>query len=432
MPFEDDLGTALRRTGEDFTIDRHALVDAGEERGRRLVARRRAAVVGGSVLALALIATAGAYTGGLLDGPGGADGVRVAAQPTPAGGSGGSGGTGGGPDSGAGKGPRTGSGAVTAQRMMANLEKALAVEGGKVEARAGRGTESEGGAAVSGVYDDGKGKAAVNVSLSRVDPLGSQAAQLTQCGDKTIQGYDDCRTERLPDGSKLLVLKGYEYPDRRVDTKCWTAVLVTPAGFLVQASEWNASAEKDAPVTRPDPPLGSAQLKTLVTSQVWRPALNDLPPAEPDPVKPGAEPGTPLKDRSASDALESLLVPVGIPIASRGGEGSYGYAVLDDGKGYSLVQLNVSKGESTSGFSGADVTTESDGTRVRITQGPAGKGEGVVQWTVDTLRKDGLRVTVSAFNAGNQNGAPSRSTPAPTLERLKGIALAPGWNRDRN
>ncbi|MFC9586905.1 hypothetical protein ACFVJ8_29335 [Streptomyces yangpuensis] len=429
MPFEDDLGTALRRTGEDFTTDRHALVDAGEERGRRLVARRRAAVVGGSVLALALIATAGAYTGGLLDGPGGADGVQVAAQPTP---SGGSGETGGGPDSGAGKGSRTGSGAVSAERMMTNLVKALAGESGKLETRAGRGTDSEGGAVASGVYDDGKGKAAVSVSLSRVDPLGSQAGQLTQCGDKTVQGYDDCRTERLPDGSKLLILKGYEYADRRVDTKCWRAVLVTPAGFLVEASEWNAPAEKGAAVTRPDPPLGSAQLKTLVTSPVWHPALNDLPPAEPDPVQPGAGPGAPLKDRSAADALESLLAPVGIPIASRGGEGSYGYAVLDDGKGYSLVQLNVSRGESTSGFAGADVTTESDGTKVKITQGSAEKGEGVVQWTVDTLRKDGLRVTVSAFNTGNQNGGPTRRTPAPTLERLKGIALAPGWNRDRN
>ncbi|MFG2341575.1 hypothetical protein [Streptomyces yangpuensis] len=427
MPFEDDLGTALRRTGEDFTIDRHALVDAGEERGRRLVARRRAAVVGGSVLALALIATAGAYTGGLLDGPGGADGVQVAAPPTPnaTGGSGG-------PDSGTGKGPRTGSGAVSAERMMANLQKALAGESGKVEARAARGTESEGGAAVSGVYDDGKGKAAVSVSLSRVDPLGSQAAQLTQCGDKILQGYDDCRTEQLPDGSKLLLFKGYEYPDRRVDIKCWRAVLVTPAGFLVEASEWNAPAEKDAPVTRPDPPLGSAQLKTLVTSQVWRPALNDLPPAEPDPVQPGGGSGTALKDRSAADALESLLVPVGIPIESRGGEGSYGYAVLDDGKGYSLVQLNVSKGESTSGFAGADVTTEADGTKVKITQGSAEKGRGVVQWTVDTLRKDGLRVTVSAFNAANQSGAATRPKPAPTLEQLKEIVLAPGWNRDRN
>ncbi|MGW6612368.1 hypothetical protein ACWGA0_02725 [Streptomyces erythrochromogenes] len=429
MPFEDDLGAALRQTGDGFTADRHALVDAGEARGRRLVARRRAVVVGGSVLALALIGTAGAYTGGLLDGGAGADAVHVASPPTP---DGGAGGTGGGPDGGSGKGPRTGSGAVGAERMMVNLEKALAGGNGKLTAMQARGTESEGGAAVSGVYDDGKGKAALSLSLSRVDPKGSQAAQLTQCGDKNLQGYDDCRTERLPDGSKLLIFKGYEYPDRRVDTKCWRAVLVTPAGFMVEASEWNAPAEKDAPVSRPNPPLDSAQLKTLVASPVWHPALNDLPAAEPEQVPQGSEPGTALKDRSAADALESLLTPVGIPIASRGGEGSYGYAVLDDGKGTSLVQLNVSKGESTSGFTGAGVTTQADGTKVRITQGPAEKGKGVVQWTVDTLRGNGLRVTVSGFNTANQSGAATRPAPAVTLEQLKAIALAPGWNRDRN
>ncbi|MFB7169781.1 hypothetical protein ACFCYM_02965 [Streptomyces sp. NPDC056254] len=421
---------ALRQAGDGFTVDRHALVDAGEERGRHLVARRRAAVVGGSALALALVATAGAYAGGLLDGAGGSDGVTVAAAPTPDAGSATDGANGGG--HGGAPSPRVGSGAVGAERMMTNLEKALAPQGGKLTATAARGTGSEGGAAVSGVYDDGKGKAAVSVSLSRVDPKGSQARQLTECGDKSLQGYDDCRTEQLPDGSKLLVYKGYEYADRRVDTKCWRAVLVTPAGFLVEASEWNAPAEKDAATTRPEPPLNSAQLKSLVTSQVWLPALNDLPAAEPEPGSRDAGPGTPLKDRSAADALELLAAPFGVPIASRGGEGSYGYLVLDDGKGPSLVQLNVSRAETTAGFTGPDVTTESDGTKVKITQGSAGKAPGVVQWTVATLRENGLRVTVSAFNTANQNGGPSRPAPRLTLEQLKEIALAPGWNRDRN
>ncbi|WP_051858914.1 hypothetical protein [Streptomyces xanthophaeus] len=78
MPFEDELGEALRRAGDGFTADRHALVDAGERRGRRLVARRRASVIGGSVLALAVIGTAGAWTTGLLGGSGRAE---VAARP---------------------------------------------------------------------------------------------------------------------------------------------------------------------------------------------------------------------------------------------------------------------------------------------------------------------------------------------------------------
>ncbi|MET9567894.1 hypothetical protein ABZY34_01895 [Streptomyces virginiae] len=425
MPFEDDLGAALRQAGDGFTADRHALVNAGEERGRRLVARRRAAVVGGSVLALALTATAGAYAGGLLGGAGGADGVAVAAAPTQDGGSG----TDGAPDAGAGN-PRVGSGAVTGEQMITHLKAALA--GGQLTAATGRGTDSDTGPAASGVYDDGKGKAAVGVALSRVDPDGSHAGQLTQCGDKNLQGYDDCRTEKLPDGSKLLIHKGYEYADRRVDTKCWRAVLVTPQGFMVAVSEWNSPAEKGAGITRPDPPLGSEQLKALATSPAWLTALNDLPAAEREPVRQGGESGAALKDRNAGDALESLLAPFGIPIASKGGQEEYGYAVLDDGKGKSLVQLNVSKGESTSGFAGADVTVLSDGTRVKVTQGPGEKGRGVAQWTVATLRENGVRVTVSAFNAANQSGAATREMPALTLDQLKQIALAPGWNRDRN
>ncbi|WP_030763922.1 hypothetical protein [Streptomyces sp. NRRL F-2664] len=425
MPFEDDLGAALRRTGSAFTADRHALVDAGEERGRRLVARRRAAVVGGCGLALAVIATAGAYGGGLLDGPGGgAQGTDIAAQPAPDGGPGADGEA---PGGGAGR-SRVGSGAVGAEQMVAHLKDALG--GGRLTAATGRGTESETGPAAFGVYDDGRGKAAVDVALSRVDPGGSRAAALTRCGDKNLLRYDDCRTEQLPDGSKLMVFKGYEYADRRVDTKCWQAVLVTPQGFSVTASEWNAPAQKGAAVSRPEPPLSSERLKALVTSPVWLTALNDLPAAERDPVRQGAGPDAALKDRNAGDALETLLAPFGIPVASKGGQESYGYAVLDDGKGLSLVQLNVSHGEAPSVFSSPDVAVRPDGTKVVVTQGAGEKGRGVTQWRVATLRSNGLLVTVSAFNAANQFGPATREAPALTLQRLKEIALAPGWNGD--
>jgi hypothetical protein len=46
-------------------------------------------------------------------------------------------------------------------------------------------------------------------------------------------------------------------------------------------------------------------------------------------------------------------------------------------------------------------------------------------WTVDTLRTDGFRVIVSAFNAGNQHDAASRPTPALTEDQLREIALSP-------
>ncbi|WP_404958019.1 hypothetical protein [Streptomyces sp. 147326] len=419
MPFEDDLGVALRRAGDGFTADRDALVDAGERRGRRLVARRRqAAAAGGSVLALALIATAGAYAGGLLDGTGGAGTVHAAAPPTtPAGDD---------------KGPLAGSGVVTAEQMIANLRALL--PGGQLTEPAGRGSDDQVPLA-SGVYDDGKGRAAVSIGLSRVDPDGSHARATTECGDKNLQEYDYCRTEQLADGSRLLVFKGYEYPDRREDTKVWRAVLATPQGFLVELSEWNAPAEKGAPVSRSNPPLTTDQLKTVVTSALWQPALNDLPAPEPDP-EPSARPGSSaaLRDREAAGALEDLVAGMGIkiPVLSKGGEGGHGYIVFDDGKGKSLVSLSVSRSEGVSGFPGLNQPPLPDGTLVNVGQGPAEKGKGVIEWKVDTLRTDGLRVVVAAYNTANQSGTATRDQPALTLDQLKEIALAPGWNRTRN
>ncbi|MFE6835205.1 hypothetical protein ACFVFI_10280 [Streptomyces sp. NPDC057705] len=415
MPFEDDLGAALRSAGDGFTADRDALVDAGEQRGRRMVARRRqAAAAGGSVLALALIATAGAYAGGLLDGTERAGTINVAAPPTSPGGDD--------------KGPLAGSGAVSAEQMIANLRGLL--PGGQLTEPVGRGSDDQ-VPLVSGVYDDGKGRAAVSLALSRVDPDGSNARATTECGDKNLQEYDDCRTEQLADGSKLLLHQGYEYPDRRMDTKVWRAVLVTRQGFQVELSEWNAPAEKGVPVSRSNPPLTTDQLKTVVTSAVWRPALNDLPAPEPEPsARPGSS--TALRDQEAAKALEDLVSGFGIeiPISSKGGEGSYGYIVFDDGKGKSLVRLSI--GRSDSGFAGLNQPPLPDGTLVNVKQGPAEKGKGVIEWTVDTVRTDGLRVVVSAFNTANTSGTATREQPALTLDQLKEIALAPGWNRTRN
>jgi NAD(P)H-hydrate repair Nnr-like enzyme with NAD(P)H-hydrate epimerase domain len=69
-----------------------------------------------------------------------------------------------------------------------------------------------------------------------------------------------------------------------------------------------------------------------------------------------------------------------------------------------------------------------DGTRVAVHQGPGEKGgAGVVMWTVDTLRTDGRRVMISAFNSGTQNDAATRDTPALTIAQMREMALSPQW-----
>lgn len=104
--------------------------------------------------------------------------------------------------------------------------------------------------------------------------------------------------------------------------------------------------------------------------------------------------------------------------------------VLDDGKGQSLVQINVQPGmaDVADALFGADAETLPDGTKVATRQEPGEKGgEGVVMWTVDTLRTDGLRVVISAFNSGAQHTAATRDTPALTMAQLKEIATSEKW-----
>ncbi|MGW5852537.1 hypothetical protein ACWFQ8_32210 [Streptomyces sp. NPDC055254] len=410
MSFEDELGEALRRAGDGFAADRHALADAGERRGRRLVARRRAAVAGGSVLAIALIGTVGAYSGLL-----GASGSQhVAAPPTPRTTAPGDGG------------PKesTGTRPVTPDEMVADLESLL--PGGRFTAVVAGGSEKGSNPMASGIYDDGEGRAAISVALSRVDPLGSNASELTTCADKKIVKYDDCTVENLPDGSKILLEKGYEYSDRRADTKAWRAVLVTPQGFQVEASEWNAATQKGTPVTRTDPPLSTVQLKTLVTSTVWHEALNTMPAAPAESAQRDEATGV-----SGKDALVALLGKYRIPIDSAKGRYQIGQAVLNDGKGLSLVQLAHTKGSQQMPLTGPGVTTADDGTMVKVTQKSADHGAGVVEWTVETLRSNGLRVEATAYNTGEQLGTATRPEPALTVAQLKEIALAPRWKEIR-
>ncbi|KJY27718.1 MULTISPECIES: hypothetical protein [unclassified Streptomyces] len=409
MPFEDELSEALRRTGDEFTPDPRALVAAGEQRGRRLVARRRAAVVGGSVVALAVIGAGSAYTSGLFGGSGGAAAAAVAPQADPT------------------QPPKVkekaGGGAVSADQLIDVFRQLL--PGGTVSGAKARGTGETAHPSVSGLYDDGEGPAALGVALARVDPKGQMAADSVTCPDKNVLDFDDCTLETLEDGSKLMVFQGYEYPDRREPTKVWRATLVTPQGYQVDVQEWNAPAEKGQPVSRANPPLAPEKLKEFTTSPLWRPALSDLPAAEPDPGAPA-----PAGARGAAAVLESLLPKTGITVASKGGEGEHGYVVLDDGNGTSLVQVNVQAGmgELLKDHFGSGAVTLPDGTRVKSEQRDGEKGgANVVWWTVDTLRTDGRRVVVSAFNTGNQNKPATRDKPILTMEQLQQIALDPKW-----
>jgi hypothetical protein len=105
---------------------------------------------------------------------------------------------------------------------------------------------------------------------------------------------------------------------------------------------------------------------------------------------------------------------------------------VDDGRGRSLVQINVRHGMADSAgqlYAGGEI--RSDGTRLVTRQGPGEKaGFGVVIWSVDTLRPgaEGFRVVIGAFNTGDQNKDATRDAPAPTMEQLRKNTLSEEWD----
>ncbi|MFC9287581.1 hypothetical protein [Streptomyces sp. NPDC057052] len=417
-PFEDRLSAALHQAGGAFDTDRAALAAAGEVRGRRLRLRRRAALAGGAA-GLALVGVGGA----LLVPSGGGDGPRhgsVAAT--------GSGGPTAVPDV----------AAVSADDMVRTLTKLLPE--GKVTRGAARGTDDPLGLPplAQVVFDDGEGAGSVSLVVDRVrrgEGTFDPASVVTPCPGMEMPGTvpDTCVTQNLPDGSVVTLIQGYEYPDRRENTKAWSADLVTPAGQRVSVSEWNAAAEKGEPVSRSEPPLSMAQLKTLVTAKEWRRVADALPEPAAAPTASGSSSApdtTGLGGRRILAVLTGSL-PDGVQVVSSDHDDTeFAYAVVDDGKGRSYVQVNMQRGMSDAAgeLYGSGAETLADGTRVATRQGPGEKGgEGVVMWTVDTMRADGRRVVVSAFNSGSQTTAATRSEPALTMDRLREIALSPQW-----
>lgn len=417
MPFEDELGEALRRTGDGFTSEGRDLVDAGERRGRRMVARRRAALAGGSALALALIGTTGAYVNGMLgSGGGGRTNVASSVEPPAPGGS----------ASAQQRRSRVGTGAVSAEQLTGVLKQLLPQ--GTLSNVTARGTDHELGPMVSAVFDDGEGKSSIGFGLYRIDPKGAMAEDMLMCPSKTTTKYDSCTSETLADGSRLHLYKGYVFPDKRADVKSWRAIVVTPQGFMVDAHEENSEEEKGAPVSRPAPPLTLAQMQALVTSPLWHPALNDLPAAGQEDPGPAHRTGA-----KAVDILAELLRTDGIPVVRRDDDGAdLGYLVLDEGKGASLVSLQIQpdnpKHPGTWADLFKDAETLPDGTKVltRKQDGEKG-GAGVVWWSAEALRPNGTRLIVSAFNAETQSSDATRKEPVLTLGRLKELVTSPKW-----
>ncbi|MFF9149827.1 hypothetical protein ACF1BN_33805 [Streptomyces sp. NPDC014861] len=420
--FADELGSVLRSTGESFALDgRPELVSGGLARGRRRLLRRRLAVTGGA-LALAAIGVGGVYAGSVVTPAGPADKASVAGAPE-----------------------RTGDRGATGRATPAPGKHELPPEAPipladiiatvKANTPAGQWSfvkEDGTGQGVTGVFDDGLGEGGFGIHLSRVGATAESGVDMVTCPSKAFTPHDDCVEERLPDGSRLMVFQGYEYPDKREETKNWRATLLTEDGFLIDASEYNAREEKGSAVTRDNPPFTPAQLKSLVTADEWRPLLRLIPKPAVQAVDPGKQHKAPpqVTGTGVPDTLRALL-PKGLQIVETGGDSGFGHAVVDDGKGRTLVQVNVQYGMGDVAhelYGSGEVTTLPGGGKLKLSRQPGEKGgAGVVWWSADTMTKKGFRVVVSAFNTGAQHEPATRAEPALTMEQLKAIALDPKW-----
>ncbi|WP_431961875.1 hypothetical protein [Actinacidiphila sp. bgisy160] len=405
MPFEDDLGAALRRTGDTFGTDSRALVAAGLIQGRSLRRRRTAAVTG----TVAAVVAAGVTAGLVL--PGGTTqkaGPAATSTPDPA-------------RTSKGKGGRTISDAQMLGLFEQLLPKGEILSGRASGTRHAKGRPPAPYAEV--VWDDGDGASTISIGFNRVEAGQSE----TECPDLAFmkQGTTCTRTE-LPGKSVLVIVKGWEYQDSRQGPKSWRATLTTRDGRQIMADEWNAPAEKGKPTTRENPPLSADQLGALVRAPQWEGVFADFPVASGKAARPGsvsAEPG--------GDAIVKVLtsaLPQGLKVSAMAGESGYAHVTVDDGHGATFVEVNVQRWakKNLKDLRFPNPTILPDGTKVVTRQGGSGE-PGVVQWTADTLRPDGLRVVISELNSGGYHRPPTRSAPALDMDALVAAATDAKW-----
>jgi hypothetical protein len=276
-------------------------------------------------------------------------------------------------------------------------------------------------------FDDGKGAGLIRVKVSHVDPDAHRSDRKVSCPDKAFTHYEACTTNTLADGSRYMLLKGYQNRDPDKGTKRWQAVRLTPEGVLVVVDEWNAPAADGLQTTRENPPLSPARMKAVATSKKW------LPVGGAQQVRPPLVthwPGTPPPAGEAIREQLTALLPKDrhFEITGKGAdERGSAYVVVDDGKGESLIQATVQTGMGDAVPHGR-TSTLPDGTRVGLQERPDGKSDGkVVMWAADVVHPDGSRIVISAFNTGRRHGTATRTEPAVGLADLKKIALDDSW-----
>ncbi|MFE2051536.1 hypothetical protein ACFXAS_23935 [Streptomyces sp. NPDC059459] len=322
-----------------------------------------------------------------------------------------------------------GSTRVTAQQMVHLLETSLPE--GKVAERRGNGVPQgdKPGRPPAAELLFGDGARAVKVSVQLAWYPVPVPAQLSECPDTAYHPYSRCTQRVLPDGARLVLDTSPQAEDKPAGGERHTALLTYKDGKQVSVSAVGAPTGP-APAGRAPLVLSLGQVSAVATSKVWRPALSAMP--APPSQGPQTDSASRMTGPEITRVIEQLL-PKGLHADQEGGSTGFGHVVVDDGRGKSLVTVNVQRWAADDPrmerlFHDADLLP--DGTRVSISEEkPLRGGKGTVQWSVDALRTDGLRVVVSSTNAPAYLLPAGRDEPALDTRMLQRIALDPAWQQ---
>ncbi|MFE3269289.1 hypothetical protein [Streptomyces sp. NPDC059215] len=274
------------------------------------------------------------------------------------------------------------------------------------------------------LFESGDNRARLTVMLAKYPaPVPDQ---FISCPDSAFHPFSQCSRMSTAAGSTRILDESPQDEKNPSHLRVLTASLTYKDGGQVFISESeNGLTGKGSPATAP---LTINQLSELASSARWKRELDAMPTPPPSPEESSV---SRLTGPQIGRLIEKLLPASRMRTSNEGGSEGFGHVVIDDGKGQSLIAVNVqrwNKNASEMKQLFKKATRLADGTLVIVQQGAAPEGgTHAVQWSVDTLRKDGLRVIVSVVNAPAYHMAADRPTPALTIQQIRHIALDKSW-----
>ncbi|MFE0633487.1 hypothetical protein ACFW3D_41985, partial [Streptomyces sp. NPDC058864] len=249
--------------------------------------------------------------------------------------------------------------------------------------------------------------------------------QFATCPDSAYHPYSRCTRARLPGGALLTQDRSPADEKHPSGAEVLTTLLTHEDGSQVFVSQ-GPGPSGTAAAGRTALPLTAEELAAVARSPAWKPVLPATTVPRAAPQDSSLVPR--MTGLQIADTIAGLLPP-GLRTAQRGGSLGFGHLTADDGDGKGLVAVNVQQwkpGNPTLDQLFHDARTLTDGTRVGVRTAPSAHGgAGAVEWTVDTLRTDGLRVVITAVNAPAYLLPATRPEPVLTTRQLQRIALAP-------